>query len=66
MGDKVISQTLQTLIDLVEQSRQLRDRAGITPDEIRRVDVMIDWTLEALRERIASEMVVRSAIVRSY
>ena len=66
MGDKVISQTLQTLIDLVEQSRQLRDRAGITQDEIRRVDVMIDWTLEALRERIASEMVVRSAIVRPY
>jgi hypothetical protein len=64
MGDYAASQTLQTLIDLIEQSRHLRDRSGACPQEIRRLDVMIDWTLEALRERITSEFVIRSVMSR--
>jgi hypothetical protein len=64
MGDYAASQTLQTLIDLIEQSRHLRDQSGACPQEIRRLDVMIDWTLEALRERITSEFVIRSVMTR--
>lgn len=59
MGDLAVSQTLQTLVELIEQSRRLRDQTGACPKEVRRVDVMIDWTLEALRERITSDLVLR-------
>jgi hypothetical protein len=62
MGDHAVSQTLQTLVDLIERSRHLRDQSGVSPQEIRRVDVMIDWTLEALRERITSDLVLRTAM----
>ena len=64
MGDSAASQTLQTLIELIERSRQLRDRADACPNEVRRIDVMIDWTLEALRERITSDLVIRAALAR--
>lgn len=64
MGDIAVSQTLQTLVDLIERSRQLRDQSGASAHEIRRLDVMIDWTLEALRERITSELVLRAAMAR--
>jgi hypothetical protein len=62
MGDIALCQTLQTLADLIVRSRQLRDRSDASPNEIRRVDVMIDWTMEALRERITSDLVIRSAL----
>jgi hypothetical protein len=64
MGDNAVSQTLQTLIDLIERSRHLRDQSGACPQEIRRIDVMIDWTLEALRERITSEFVLRAVMAQ--
>jgi hypothetical protein len=64
MGDHAVSQTLQTLIDLIERSRHLRDQSGVSPQEIRRIDVMIDWTLEALRERITSDLVLRTVMSR--
>jgi hypothetical protein len=64
MGDNAVSQTLQTLVDLIERSRQLRDQSGVSPQELRRVDVMIDWTLESLRERITSDMVLRAVMAR--
>ena len=57
MGDKALSQTLQTLVDLIEKSRELRDQQLRTPEELRRLDVMIDWTLEALREGVTSQIV---------
>jgi len=64
MGDNAVSQTLQTLTDLIERSRRLRDQSNTSAQEIRRIDVMIDWTLEALRERITSELVLRAAMTR--
>jgi hypothetical protein len=64
MGDNALSQTLQTLIDLIERSRHLRDQSGACPQEIRRIDVMIDWTLESLRERITSEFVLRAVMAQ--
>jgi hypothetical protein len=64
MGDNALSQTLQTLIDLIERSRHLRDQSGACPQEIRRIDVLIDWTLEALRERITSEFVLRAVMAQ--
>lgn len=64
MGDIALFQTLQTLTDLIERSRELRERSDACPNELRRVDVMIDWTLEALRERITSDMVLRSSLSR--
>jgi hypothetical protein len=64
MGDNAVSQTLQTLTDLIERSRRLRDQSNTSAQELRRIDVMIDWTLAALRERITSELVLRSAMTR--
>lgn len=64
MGDIAVSQTLQTLVDLIQRSRELREQSDVSSQEIRRLDVMIDWTLEALRERITSDMVLRGAMSR--
>jgi hypothetical protein len=64
MGDIAVSQTFQTLVELIERSRQLRDQSDACPNEVRRIDVMIDWTLEALRERITSDLVIRAALAR--
>ena len=62
MGDFAVSQAFQTLVDLIEQSRRLREQSSASAQEVRRVDVMIDWTLEALRERITSDLVVRDSL----
>lgn len=64
MGDIAVSQTLQTLVELIQRSRELREQSDVSSQEIRRLDVMIDWTLEALRERITSDMVLRGAMSR--
>jgi hypothetical protein len=65
MADNAVAETLRTLIDLIQRSRDLRDQTGASPQEIRRVDVMIDWTIEALREHVTSEMILRSTRIRS-
>jgi hypothetical protein len=64
MGDFAVSQAFQTLVDLIEQSRRLREQSSASAQEVRRVDVMIDWTLEALRERITSDLVLRDSLAR--
>lgn len=62
MGDFAVSQAFQTLVDLIEQSRRLREQSSASAQEVRRIDVMIDWTLEALRERITSDLVLRDSL----